>query len=313
MKNLIALTLFCVLALCFSNLNCIEVINKSGVSTNISLKVLKAHNLENFQTKRHKDGRDIIDNWQGIPLQKWLLEEGFDDFQSIRFESDDRYMVRIHKAEMDTMPGWIALVQNNAPIDSSEIRIIFPKQRDMFWVRGIARIILEDYRPVPKPHQLFISDIAFAQIPLLTDPAPFKDIKGYNFDTIMEEIFCDNEESVVLVSRDGLRLRLEYPKHLKGAVIEFTKEGNYNLKSPNIPGGMWLKDITYMQSGPFAIIRKDFLSELVALYKLLEWKVPDNLQINIKVNTVTKEIPIYNAEDLSGFNFQQNEWLQLGD
>jgi len=295
----------------FSALHCIEIINKAGVSSYVSFASLKAHSLESFQTKRHKDGKDLIDNWQGISLQNWLREEKLEDFQSIRFESDDRYMVRIHKAEMDTMPGWIALVQNKIPIDSTEIRVIFPKQRDMFWVRGIARIILEDYRPVPKPRQLFISENAFTKIPLLTDPTPFKDIKGYNFDSIMEDIFCDNEESVVLVSRDGLRIRLEYPKHLKSAVIELTQDKKYNLKSPNIPGGMWLKDIVYIQSGPYALIRKGYLTEIASLYKLLEWKAPDNLLINIKINTVTKEIPIYQIETLSEYDFQENEWLQL--
>lgn len=294
-------------------LNGIEVTNKSGVSSIISFQKLNSHPLESFQSKRHKDGKDIIDNWKGIPLQQWLIEEKLNDFQSIRFESDDNYMVRIHKAEMDTMPGYIALWQNNTPIDSTEIRVIFPKQRDMFWVRGIVRIILEDYRPIPKPRQLFIAENALSKIPLVNNPKPFVDIKGYSFDTIMEDIFCDTEESVVLITRDGLRLRLEYPKHLKGAVIELTKDGKYNLKSPNIPGGMWLKDITYIQSGPYAIIRRGYLTELASLYKLLEWKAPANLQINIKINAVIKDIALYQIEELSKYDFRNDEWLELGE
>ncbi len=313
MNKLSVLILLAILISCITTISGIEIISKTGVASYITYNQLKAHPLESFQTKRHKDGKDIIDNWQGIPLQKWLEQENINDFQSIRFESDDRYMVRIHKAEMDTMPGYIALVHEKVPIDSTEIRVIFPKQRDMFWVRGIARIVLEDYRPVPKPRQLFIAENALAKLSLLKDPKPFVDIKGYSFDTIMSDIFCDDEESVVLVSRDGLRLRLEYPKHLQGAVIEYTKDGKYNMKSPNIPGGMWLKDITYIQCGPVSMIRKDYLNELASLYKLLEWKAPDNLQINIKINAVIKEITLTQVEELSRYNFQNDEWLELGN
>lgn len=304
-------SLFIVLLLSSSFVYALEVYRINSAPDYYSIEQLRQLTMEDFQTKRHKDERDLIENWQGINLQKWLISQDYTDFQSLRFESEDNYMIRIHKAELDSMQGYIALKKDNNFIDSTEVRIIFPGQRDMYWIRNIDKIYLEDFKPVPAPNQIYIWDSVSSKLIYRNDLTPFVNISGYYIDDIMKGIFHSDEGSVILVSRDGLKSRLEYPKHLKGAVLEVTKDGALNLKSPAIPAGMWLKDIVYLQCGPYAVIRYDFLYHLNTLYKTLDWKSLAFDGKIIKANVQKEILPLENLYSPDAKPFEANEWIEL--
>jgi hypothetical protein len=304
-------TLWAILCFTSINLNALDVYDVKGGITKYPLSSLQTEKLVNFETNRHKDGKDIKETWQGIPLQKWLSQHQYTDFQSIRLESTDNYMVRIHKAELDSMPGYLALKKDNKLLDSLEIRVIFPKQRDMFWVRGIQSIFLEDFKPIPHPNQIFIWDTEMASLTFYKELPIFKALSGYEFNEIMRTVFHQDTGSVVIVSRDGLKSRLEYPKHLQDAVLEKMEDGTINLKSPTIPAGMWLKDVIYLQCGPYAVIKHDYLYRLHSLYKLLDWKeiTPSEQIIKANVTKQTQRIDTLTLPD--AIPFKAGEWIEL--
>lgn len=290
----------------------LEIIDKDGRVTGYQISQFRDEPQQDFSTARHKKGMDITDNWQGIDLHAWLKKHKHTDWQSLRFESSDNYMVRLHKAELDTMPGYIALKQNGVWLDSTEVRVIFPKQRDMFWIRGIARIYLEDFKPIPQPRQTYIWESAVTKIRLYDEPEPFKNMQGYRFSEVMSTLFAQDEGSVVMVSRDGIRMRLEYPRHLKGSILERDTLGNLNLKSPLIPAGMWLKDIVYLQCGPYALLRQEFLYHLPQLSKILDWQPMLKSNDFIKAG-VTKTAITPDSTATPPFPFiQADEWIEFG-
>jgi len=181
----------------------------------------------------------------------------------------------------------------------------------MYWVRGIRYIYLEDFNPIPPPRQIFVWDAITQKLSLRTDIEPFSDIPGYDFDEIMEKVFYTDSGSVILVSRDGLKTRLEYPKHLKDSVLEVTDDNTLKLRSLIIPPGMWLKDIVYLQCGPYAAIRYDFLYRLHSLYQSLQWndlKPTDNL---IKVSAQKQSVPLESLYQPDSIPFTPDEWLEL--
>lgn len=311
MRQSIRFTVLSMLLCSMAALHSLDVYNTDSSLRSYDLPRLKSYSQEDFQTVRQKDGKTLTENWQGINLHKWIKDNEFGSFQSIRFESNDNYMVRIHKAELDTMEGFIALNKENAVLDSTEIRVIFPAHRDMFWVRGVTRIYLEEFKPVPHPAQIFIWESVSSKLELILEPTPFVKISGYTFDEIMRKVFRLDEGSVVIVSRDGLKSRLEYPRHLKGSVLEKTADNELNLKSPVIPAGMWLKDIVYIQCGPYAVLKHDFIYRIPALAKTLDWQDISIIDSVIKAEVRREDVALESLYLPGAIPLSAEEWIEL--
>jgi len=299
------------LLIAFSMQFALQVYSANGDVDTYSINQLHRTKLENFETIRDKDGSSFTEQWQGINLINWLTERQYTEFHSLRLESSDNYMVRINRAELDSMPGFIALKRDGKWLDSTQVRIIFPRQREMFWIRGLSSIFLEDFKPVPPPKQLFIWDALKSELVLKTGQEPLVNVSGYLLDDVMRQIFHAEEGSVVLVARDGLKNRLDYPKHLKSALFEVTEDGTLNLISHILPAGMWLKDIVYMQCGPYGIIKYDFLYLLPTLYKTLDWKGLNSTDHIIKASVRKEKVPLESLYQPDAIPFTADDWIEL--
>jgi hypothetical protein len=308
-KILLSLAMFSCLLV--SSLPGLEVYTINQGVQYYSLDILRQTRQESFTTKRFKHEQNLVETWEGLSLQKWLEERNYTDFQSIRFESADNYMVRIHKAELDSMPGYLVLKKDGKWLDSTEVRVIFPAQRDMFWVRGVARIYLEDFQPAPPPRQIFVWDSISKKLSLQHHPKPFIKIEGFSFDNVMRSVFYQDTGSVILVSRDGIKQRLEYPKHLKGAVLEVTEDGAINLKSPVIPAGMWLKDVVFVQCGPYSVVKYDFLYRLPYLDQLLDWKTFSDDKMVTRSAASKARVSLESLYQPDAKPFEPDEWIEL--
>jgi hypothetical protein len=161
----------------------------------------------------------------------------------------------------------------------------------MKWVRDVDRVVLEAFDPLKMPASFSFLDHKLKKEALLDDPAPFVGIKGYYFADLLPVSARDKECSVLLYSRDGIKLSLDYPKHLLDAVLEATDEG-LNLKSPQIPGGMWLKDIIYIQINDFALINSANLDALIALNRIMDWQLSPNVNFMIPMGGAIIKVPL---------------------
>ena len=268
----------CILILllaCCSGLQAITVTSAAGVSATFTYADLAAIPRQEFTTVREKEGVTRTDTWQGFRFDRWLKSNADQDWQLIRFESADRYMVNLTKAEFDTLDCWLVFVQDGVLLPEDGLRVIFPALRDQKWVRGLERVVLEDFSPLKLPARFEFLEQRLLAETLVQDPAPFVNIRGYYFEDLLPLSSRSESCRVVLYSADGMKLALEYPLHLKGAILEATDDG-LNLKSPQIPGGMWLKDIIYVQIEDFALIHTGNLDALIALNRIMDWKLsPD--------------------------------------
>ena len=304
MKYCVLVVLFCLFAAMLSG---IEVITKDGDVSVFSLQDLSKEKLAEYQTLRHKNGEDTVDYWKGVDLLPWLATHKLDNWQSLRFESRDNYIVRLHRAELDTMPGYITLEQNGSKLDSTEVRVIFPDQRERFWIRDVARIYLEDFEVAPRPRQILIADML--NLPLISNPEPFKGISGYRMADLMAKVFFTDIGSVIMVTRVGSRIRLEYPKHLEGSILELDTGGKLNFKSPIIPAGMWLRDVVYIQCGPYAMLRGQD-TKLEDIAKILEWKTSPSYRV---LEPSTKTYSMEEIRKLRLITSQAELWIGFAD
>lgn len=274
LASLLAL-LFCL------GLHALEIVDAQGFSHSYLNSELHQLETSELSTTREKDGVVRNNSWQGIRFDKWLQEQNLGSFASIRFESNDRYLVSLSKAEFDSLQSWLVVAQDGVRFDGNSLRLIFPELREMQWIRNLQRIVLEDFAPIPRPQKLMLLKPFLKELKLHHDPEPFIKIKGYYFKDILAAIEENNYYQVILVTRDGLRQNLEYPLHLEEAVLEKTDEGTYNLKSPQIPGGMWIKDIIYLQSGATALIDQNEMTSLISIARDLGWEYNSDLHFRL--------------------------------
>lgn len=256
-------------------LGSVTVTGPQGFSQTFSYQELASLPRQEVTTIRVKDEETKTDTWQGIRFDHWLRANLEQPFKIIRLESADRYLVSFSLAKFDTLASWLVFAQNGKTFPDEGLRVIFPSLRDMKWVRDLDRVVLEDFDPLGMPSRFEFLDQRLDSSALQKDPAPFINMNGYYFADLLPLSARKDTMGVILYSADGMKLTLEYPRHLENAVIEPTDDG-FNLKSPAIPGGMWLKNIVYIQLGDFALIHPGNLNALIALNRVLDWKLgPD--------------------------------------
>ncbi len=290
MKNL----LLSLISGAITMLGAITVTDTKGFTRSFDYAVLASQPQEEFTTIREKDGETRTDTWQGIRFDIWLKANLDKPFKVIRLESADRYMVSFSQAEFDTLASWLVFAQNGKTLPEDGLRVIFPSLRDMKWVRGLERVVLEDFDPLGMPSRFELLDARLESAALVENPAPFINLRGYYFADLLPLSARQDSVSAILYSADGMKLSLEYPRHLEGAILELTDEG-LNLKSPAIPGGMWLKNIVFIQLGDFALIHPGNLEALIALNRVLDWKLGPDVHFVVQKEGGAQKITLNDA------------------
>jgi hypothetical protein len=242
------------------------------------------------QTHREKNGKVKDEIWEGVDLIELLHEYQISNFDQLRFSSEDNYQVRLTKQEIEEYQPILALWKNDEKLSEDKIRLIVPQIRDMFWIQGIAEIATEKSNEMPLPHTLFTAESITKNMKLISDPDPFKDVQGLFFIKLVENVFPVLQGDFFLLSADGVSHKLDIDKYLKNAVLIFD-DGKYNLQSPDMPGGMWIKNLAYIQLFDRVIFFKDQFFNWHDLAKLAGWKkIPTKLtdqngnEINPKVD-----------------------------
>jgi len=288
MKNLI-LALLLVISV---NLISFE-ISHNGTAHQISLENLGEFELYKIETTRNKDGKIKDDKWEGILLSDLLNELNIMNYDLLKFSSEDNYQVRLTSIEVQEYSPILSLKRNGKILSADKIRLVGAELRDMFWIQGIAKIETETYEEKKFPHTIYFAEAILRDKVRHAELKPFTGITGYRFGELAAEVFPNPEEELLLVGKDGVQHRLKYSQFLAEAVLEYfendTKTGSYLMKSPQMPAGMWIKNLAYIQGGNKAIIFKNQFKDAKEISQLLGWgKIPESLEIKTE-NAITKE------------------------
>ncbi len=275
-------------------LGALQLIAPNGVIREFNNAELHKLPVQEIKTSREKDGEVRLNTWEGFRCDLWLKEQKPESYSSIRFESADRYQVSLSKEQFESLESYLVLAQDGVRFEHNSLRLIFPSLKEMQWIRDLERIVLENFEPLPRPKRFYLLESYLAGQKLLKDPKPFVNIEGWYFGDLLKPLSNAAEKQVILFSRDGLKQGLRYPYHLEGAVLEKAAAG-YNLKSPQIPGGMWVKDIIYLQCDKEALISRSSLTRLIELAKLLSWETGPELFFRIKRDNSEEVIPFSDA------------------
>jgi hypothetical protein len=258
-------------------------------------------------TEKEKDGNVEQRHWQGIFLQELLAKSNISEFDQVKFSSEDNYLVRLSQEEITRHNPMIALRLNNEVLKDNN-RLVIPDMPGMYWIRSVALIEIEQNPEMVMPQTLYFAEPHLAKIDLTADPAPFTDVQGYYLPQLLQVLMPSLEGQYLLTGVDGISHLLDYSDYLTKAVLVKTEKG-YIMQSPQMPGGMWIKNLAYIQKGETAVIFRSQFADWQDVQTLAGWQ---NLPANIKTmhsdndqKIIATDLPL---EDAKWNNIQKLVW-----
>jgi DMSO/TMAO reductase YedYZ molybdopterin-dependent catalytic subunit len=213
-------------------------------------KEISAIDSENEDCVRTVKGvllEDVLNNYIGI---------GMSDIYSIRFTAGDGYAIEIPPEIVQKREIILAYEMDGEPLEekSKPFRAVIPDERTMYWVKNLAEIELIEGHVINK-----VTGIVF--IESLTKVLATEDYDYYGSidraipaaDLLMEFREEDEQDFIIIVSSDGLE-KNEDKEIFKGGFLKIDGEDSPAFLDPEIPKGMWLKDIFAIFYGQTAYI-----------------------------------------------------------
>ena len=134
----------------------------------------------------------------------------------------------------------------------------------------------------------------------------FTKAEGYKFSDLVSTIFPLKNQDFILNGNDGVSHRLNYDKYLSKAVLIY-EDGKYSLKSPQMPAGMWIKNLSFVQTEEKGIVFIHQMKNPLELAELLNLKITkDKLTVKSEagVKKVSAEIPFNNKKWENAVKFE---------
>ncbi|MCK5050605.1 MAG: molybdopterin-dependent oxidoreductase [Candidatus Cloacimonetes bacterium] len=283
----------------------IELIDADRI-INIERTKLDSYEKVELATHRNKDGEEKDDNWIGVKLTDILNEYNISNYDKLCFISSDNYLVRISKNDILNNESILALVRNGKILDDEHIRLVIPGIRDMFWIQDISTIKTESISDTPFPHTIYFAESILLNTQIRDELPPFVNVSGYTFLEIMSQAFPFLKDEILIVGKDGVKHSLDYDKYLKNAVL--IKNGDsFDLKSPDMPAGMWIKDLAYIQVFDVAVIFQYHFTSLSEVNDLLNWNsFPEEVILHFEKKTNKQN----SNEKFNIENWSKAEWLE---
>ncbi|MDA3813074.1 MAG: molybdopterin-dependent oxidoreductase [Candidatus Cloacimonetes bacterium] len=283
----------------------IEIIDADRV-INVNRSKLDSYEKVELATQRSKDGEEKNDNWIGVKLTDILQEYWISNYDKLCFTSSDNYLVRVSKEDILNKEVVLALVRNGKTLDNKHIRLVIPEIRDMFWIQDISTIKTEFISDIPFPHTIYFAEAILRNTQIRDELPPFVKVNGYTFPEIMASAFPFLKDEVLIVGKDGVKHSLDYEKYLKNAVLVINGD-SFDLKSPDMPAGMWIKDLAYVQLFDVAVIFQNHFTSLTEVNSILNWNnFPDEVILHLGENA---EKQSSNAKFNTG-NWIKTEWFE---
>ena len=274
----------------------------------INLDRAKLESYEQFElsTHRNKDGEEKNDNWIGVKLTDILFEFNITNYDKLCFRSSDNYLVRVSKEDILNSEGILALVRNGKTLADEHTRLVIPTIRDMFWIQDISTIKTESISDTPFPHTIYFAEPIMLQTQIRDELPPFVKVTGYTFTEIMAQAFPFLKDEVLVIGKDGVKHSLDYDTYLKNSIL-IKNEDSFDLKSPDMPAGMWIKNLAYIQIFDVAVIFQQHFLSLTDVKKILNWKnFPNEVTLHFDKDTETQN----SNSNFNTGNWNKAEWLK---
>jgi len=280
--------------ICWLSLHSLTIMNYER-EISLSVEELREMELIEIMTEREDERGVRIDNWQGVLLSDIFDLYDIDDFARLKFNSYDGYQVRVSEEEARKYPVLIALQRNGKAYEEDDLRLVIPGMREMFWMHAVKTIQTEDESELAPPYYIFFAEDLLDRFTIAEDPEPFRNVQGYYLVELLSLVYPFQQDEYLLTGRDGVSHQLDFETYLASAVLADTEKG-YTLQGGDIPYGMWIKNIAYIQCYDRAIIFREQFENLKEISNLLEWHILPEYLLTAEREKISIELD-FTAED----------------
>ena len=208
-----------------------------------SLEELKKFEQKDVKTSYEKRGELRKNTWTGIPVQNLLEKTNlWSENSEYVFQSADNYLVRLYSEQLPVDKAIIALKKDGEELDEEHVRLIVKDMRDMFWIRGLATISRTEPNEIIPPEYVFNAVNFIKVYEFNNDPGRFKEKTGYKLSDFLSKAFPRVEGEFTVFGKDGVNHTLDFDQFLTSARV-LKEDNSFSLKSEDIPGGMWIKNL----------------------------------------------------------------------
>jgi len=278
----------------------------SKTSIEITANELKSFDKKDITTERNKDNVYRKQLWSGTSISDILAKYNVTEFEEIRIVASDNYMVRFNQNEINKDDPIIAYIVDGKNLKEEKFRLIASQKRDMFWISSISKIIVDKKVEMFNPETIYVAENLLHKLPLENELEPFKKVTGYFLRNLLE-IFPYKNGDYLLMGKDGVKHILDYDKYLSKSVLVKSENG-YFFKSPQMPAGMWIKNLGYIQKDDMCIVFTDQFSNMKDVAELVKWT---NLPKEIKLITDEKKYNVKFNEDFKELNIEEVKKIEL--
>ena len=205
---------------------------------------------ENKESIRHVKGVLLED------LLKEYLTISLSDIYSIRFTAGDGYAIEVPPEIVQEREVILAYEMYGKPLEEKKkpLRAVIPDERTMYWVGNLIEIELIEGHDIKE-----ITGIVF--IDSLVKVLKIQDYDYYGSndravltaDLLMEFREKQEQDFIIMLSSDGLE-KNEEKEIFKDGYLKITGDGAPAFLDPELPNGMWVKNIFAIFYGQTAYI-----------------------------------------------------------
>lgn len=228
--------------------------------TKISIsKIMDLDAVEREAVTIDSDNKESIRQVKGVLLED-LLEEhlaiSLSGIYSIRFIAGDGYAIEVPPEIVQDREIILAYEMYGEPLDEKKkpLRVVIPDERTMYWVGNLVEIELIEGHDIKE-----ITGIVF--IDSLVKVLEVQDYDYYGSsdravltaDLLMEFREKQEQDFIIMLSSDGLE-KNEEKEIFKNGYLKITGDGAPAFLDPELPNGMWVKNIFALFYGQTAYV-----------------------------------------------------------
>ena len=205
------------------------------------------------------ENKESIRQIKGVLLEdilKEYLDISLSDIYSLRFTAGDGYAIEVPPEVLKEREIILAFEMDGEPLEeeSLPLRSVIPDERTMYWVRNLVEVSLIEGHDIKE-----ITGIVF--IDSLVKALETHDYNYYGSndeavltaDLLMEFREKQEQDFIMMISSDGLK-KNEKKEIFKDGYLKITGDGAPAFMDPDIPNGMWVKDIFSLFYGQTAYV-----------------------------------------------------------
>ena len=189
-------------------------------------------------------------------ILKEYLDISLSDIYSIRLSAGDGYAIEVPSEIVSEREIILAYEMDGEPLgeESRPLRSVIPDERSMYWVRNLVKIdLIEGYDIEQVKGIVFIESLVKVLETQDYDYYGSIDKAVLTADLLMEFREKQSQDFIVMLSSDGLG-KNEKKEIFKDGYLKITGEEAPAFLDPDIPKGMWVKNIFALFYGQTAYV-----------------------------------------------------------